>query len=190
MTSVIIRCYAGRLVMLCLIFTMSACAKTKLVKTTSIDAQPASGWVEEPDIHDAQFTGNPELKPVHFEFDRYYLSAGDREILRQNAGVIQKNPEWEVLVEGHCDERGTSAYNLALGQKRAQVVRKYYLMLGIPGGRISTISYGEEKPVCQELTDECWSRNRRSEAKIKMPPAREVTGEDKGGHTTRARPVR
>ena len=179
MISKIIRRRAGRTAALCLVFALGACTKAKLVKKPSADVQPAAqtqtGWMDEPDIHNAQFAANPELRPVHFGFDRYYLDEAAREILRQNAEVIKKKPEWEVLVEGHCDERGTVQYNLALGQKRAQVTRKYYLMLGIPGDRIATISYGEENPVCREATDECWLKNRRAEAKIKTPLTRKAS---------------
>ena len=72
-----------------------------------------------------------------------------------------------MLVEGHCDERGTIPYNLALGQKRAKAVRDYYLALGIPGGRIATLSLGKEMPECTEATKACWQRNRRALSKVK-----------------------
>lgn len=172
MISMVIWRHAGRLAIFCLIFAMSACTKTKMVKKSSADARPTAGWMDEPDIHDAQFADNTDIKQIYFEFDRYYLNDASQEILKQNAEFIKKTPEWEVLVEGHCDERGSIGYNLTLGQKRAQVVRKYYLMLGVPGGRTATISYGEEKPVCQESNEECWSRNRRAQTKIKTLPTR------------------
>jgi len=71
------------------------------------------------------------------------------------------------LVEGHCDSRGTMGYNLALGQKRAKEVRDYYTRLGVPGSSIGTISYGEEKPSCEDETEECWGKNRKADTKVK-----------------------
>ncbi|MBI4377382.1 MAG: peptidoglycan-associated lipoprotein Pal, partial [Elusimicrobia bacterium] len=118
-------------------------------------------------IHGSQYASAPELRTIYFEFDRHYLGKEAREILKQNAEAIKKNPGWEVLIEGHCDDRGTTAYNLALGQKRAKAVRDYYLLLGVPGNRAATISYGEEKPACPESTEDCWAKNRRAENKIK-----------------------
>ena len=105
------------------------------------------------------------LKAIGFDLDRYDLRKEARDILGRNAEVLRKNPGWRVLIEGHCDERGTTGYNLALGQKRAQAVREYYLLLGFSGDRIATISYGEEKPACLESTEDCWADNRRAENK-------------------------
>jgi peptidoglycan-associated lipoprotein len=95
------------------------------------------------------------LKDVYFDFDRYDLNADARTILRGN-------PRARVEIEGHCDERGTGEYNLALGAKRAQAVREYLTSLGIDGARLSTISYGEEIPICKEQSDDCWRQNRRA----------------------------
>lgn len=144
-----------------------ACAKRHAKKAPS-DAQTAPGRLPEPDIHGAEFASTPELRPAFFEFDGYHLGKEAREILKRNAEVIKNNRGWVVLAEGHCDERGTTEYNLALGQKRAKAVREYYLLLGIPGNRVATISYGEEKPACSESTEDCWARNRRAENKIKI----------------------
>ncbi|HBL17613.1 MAG: hypothetical protein A2X36_14115 [Elusimicrobia bacterium GWA2_69_24] len=129
----------------------------------------ASGRLPEPGIHDSQFTSIPELRAVHFALDRHDLGQETRETLKRNADAIKTNPGWEVLIEGHCDDRGTSEYNLALGQSRAKAVRDYYLLLGIPGNRVATISYGEEKPVCSESREDCWGINRRAENKIRLP---------------------
>ncbi|SRR5581483_9176078 len=102
------------------------------------------------------------LKDVFYEFDRYDLSADARAILRANADWLKSNPSARVEIEGHCDERGTNEYNLALGAKRAQAAREYLSSLGIPAERLSTISYGEEIPVCQEHSEDCWRKNRRA----------------------------
>ncbi len=102
------------------------------------------------------------LKDIYFDFDRYDVRAEDAEILKQNAAVIMKNPSWKIQIEGHCDERGTAEYNLALGERRASSVKKYLVTLGIPQGRISTISYGEERPFDRGHTEEAWAKNRRA----------------------------
>jgi peptidoglycan-associated lipoprotein len=102
------------------------------------------------------------FKDVYFDFDRYDVRSEDAEVLKQNAAVIMKNPSWKIQVEGHCDERGTAEYNLALGERRANSVKKYLVTLGIPQGRISTISYGEERPFDRGHTEEAWTKNRRA----------------------------
>lgn len=102
------------------------------------------------------------LKDVFFDFDRYDLSADARGTLRANADWLKSNPAARVEVEGHCDERGTNEYNLALGAKRAQAARDYLATLGIAADRLSTTSYGEEIPVCREHTESCWRQNRRA----------------------------
>jgi len=102
------------------------------------------------------------LKDVFYEFDRYDLSADARATLRANADWLKSNPSARVEIEGHCDERGTNEYNLALGAKRAQAAREFLTSLGIPADRLSTISYGEEIPVCREQTEDCWTKNRRA----------------------------
>jgi len=101
------------------------------------------------------------LREVYFEFDRYDLDSNDRAILRTNAEWLKKHSALRVEVEGHCDERGTSEYNLALGAKRAQAAKDYLMSLGIAERRISATSYGEEIPVCREHTEDCWQKNRR-----------------------------
>ena len=102
------------------------------------------------------------LKDVFFEFDRYDLTSDARATLRANADWLKSNSSTRVEIEGHCDERGTNEYNLALGAKRAQAAREFLSSLGIQGDRLSTISYGEEIPVCKETSESCWRQNRRA----------------------------
>lgn len=102
------------------------------------------------------------LKDVYFDFDRYDLSSEARTILRANADWLKSNSGARVEIEGHCDDRGTNEYNLALGAKRAQSAREFLTTLGIAANRLSTISYGEEIPVCKEETESCWRQNRRA----------------------------
>jgi peptidoglycan-associated lipoprotein len=101
------------------------------------------------------------LKDVHFDLDAYTLGPEARAALEQNAAWLKANAGAQVEMEGHADERGTIEYNLALGARRAQAVRDYLTVMGIAPNRLSTISYGEELPVCRDATEQCWQRNRR-----------------------------
>jgi peptidoglycan-associated lipoprotein len=101
------------------------------------------------------------VKDVYFAFDSYDLRPDARETLKANADWLKAHPSVRVEIEGHCDERGTNQYNLALGAQRAQAAKDYLVTLGIARERLSTISYGEEVPVCREQTEECWQKNRR-----------------------------
>lgn len=102
------------------------------------------------------------LKDVFFGFDRYDLSEEARTLLRANGEWLKANAAARVEIEGHCDERGTNEYNLALGAKRAQAARDYLVSLGVAPDRLSTTSYGEEIPVCKEAAETCWLQNRRA----------------------------
>jgi peptidoglycan-associated lipoprotein len=101
------------------------------------------------------------LKEVFFEFDRYDLTSESRATLKGAAEWLKKNPATKVEIEGHCDDRGTNEYNLALGAKRANAAKDYLTTLGVAEGRLSTTSYGEEIQVCREETESCWQKNRR-----------------------------
>lgn len=116
---------------------------------------------EEPGIEGAVFESSA-LKDVNFEFDRSDLTDTAREILNANAELLKKSPGVKIQIEGHCDERGSNSYNLALGERRAASVRDYLISLGIPADNISTISYGEEKPLDPGHNEEAWAKNRRA----------------------------
>jgi len=107
------------------------------------------------------------LGVVHFALDKATLSADNRKIVEANAQAIKAAAgavaNYQVIIEGNCDDRGTTAYNIALGQKRADEVKAYYVRLGIPADKIATVSYGEEKPVCYEANNDCWAQNRRAD---------------------------
>jgi len=117
--------------------------------------------------------GSSPLKDVYFDFDRYDLRADSREILKANSAWLKANPGAQVQIEGHCDERGTTEYNVALGSRRAESVKDYLVTLGTTADRLSTISYGEEVPVCREQSEECWQKNRR--ARFVVQPGRPAT---------------
>jgi peptidoglycan-associated lipoprotein len=101
------------------------------------------------------------LKDVHFAYDSYELDGSARDVLNSNAEWLKENKRAKTEIEGHCDERGTVEYNLALGAKRAKAVKDYLVSLGIASDRLTTISYGEELPLCREATEQCYARNRR-----------------------------
>ena len=105
--------------------------------------------------------GGP-LQDVFFSYDSFELSEEARQTLQANADWLQNNAEVKVEIEGHCDERGTAEYNLALGAKRARAAQDYLITLGVPAERLSVISYGEELPQCTDSNESCWQRNRRS----------------------------
>jgi len=104
--------------------------------------------------------GGP-LQDVHFDYDSDDLDETARGTLDQNLQWLRDNPKAKAELEGHCDNRGTIEYNLGLGARRAKAVKDYLTGQGLASGRLSTISYGKELPLCQEETEECWARNRR-----------------------------
>jgi len=104
---------------------------------------------------------NSPLKPVFFGYNSSDVSAEAQRVLDANAEVLKKNPTWVISIEGHCDERGTAEYNLALGERRAGAARTYLVSLGILGDRISFVSYGKEFPFDPAHTEEAWAKNRR-----------------------------
>jgi len=114
----------------------------------------------------SEFSANPALKDVYFDFDKYDIRAGDAKILDANAGWLKAN-DTLVLIEGHCDERGTNEYNLALGERRAKATMNYLVSQGIQANRITIISYGEERPVCTEHSESCWQKNRHAHFLVK-----------------------
>ncbi len=99
---------------------------------------------------------------IHFELDQSDLGDTARERLAANARFLKAHPGISVTIEGHCDERGTNEYNLALGNRRATSAMDYMVSLGVPAHTFKTITYGEERPVCTESTEECWWRNRNA----------------------------
>ncbi|MEF3279812.1 MAG: peptidoglycan-associated lipoprotein Pal [Elusimicrobiota bacterium] len=154
----------------------SSCVKKQIKKEQSEEStiptiKVETTTVKTPEVFEDETTeGNIRkqtdisLQTINFDFDKYELTTEAKKILSDNAKTIIEN-SYTVTVEGHCDERGTNQYNLSLGQKRANVVKEYYIMLGVPERNIATISYGEENPVCFESTEECWAKNRRAETK-------------------------
>jgi len=104
-----------------------------------------------------------DLSPIHFEFDKSRITEEARVILQGNAERIKQNPDVMIQIEGHCDERGTNEYNLALGLRRARSTREYLINLGVDPSKLTTISYGEEQPVDPRHNEEAWALNRRAQ---------------------------
>jgi peptidoglycan-associated lipoprotein len=132
-------------------------------QTVSRSGSVGSGSLEQLRRGESSATpASSPLKDVYFAFDSDALDAVARETLKANADWFKANPSATVQIEGHCDERGTNEYNMALGARRAAASKDYVVSLGISVERLSTISYGEEIPVCRESTEECWEKNRRA----------------------------
>lgn len=114
-----------------------------------------------------EFTAVEELKDIRFDFDKYDIRPSAAEVLEANAVWMKANPDHLILIEGHCDERGTGEYNLALGERRAKATLTYLLSQGIEAVRFTLVSYGKERPLCSEQNEACWARNRRANFLVK-----------------------
>ncbi|HNT35781.1 MAG TPA: OmpA family protein [bacterium] len=128
-------------------------------------AEPTPGRIDE----GAVVVPDPNLKPIYFDFDKYVIRPADAEILKSNAAWIKENMGKgvfkQILVEGHCDERGTNKYNMVLGERRANAAKNFLINEGIPADILVAVSYGEEKPADPRSNEEAWAKNRRSEFK-------------------------
>ncbi len=166
---------------LCLLLLVQACTTARKAdkKTAKVGGSespsgsmeaglPGAAEVTEASLRGKTFQSVPTLASVHFAYDRDSLDGGAMAALKANAEWLKANSKVEVQIQGHCDERGTVAYNLALGQKRSRAVRDYYRALGVPMSRMSTISFGKEKPDCPDATEECWRANRRAETRARV----------------------
>lgn len=121
---------------------------------------PVAAPTPPPPAPPKEYRANDALKQIFFAFDKSDIRPADTKVLDASVAYLKANPEQLVLIEGHADERGTNEYNLALGERRAKSAMNYMISNGIEAGRITTISYGEERPVCTEHNEGCWSRNR------------------------------
>jgi len=169
----------------CLLVAVSACKKKTEPETipeppdTTQQAEPPEAAEPPQEIESGGFdSGEVEqeemprlsgedldrmLTTVYFAFDQYDLTDETRRMLQANANVLQNNRDFSVVIEGHCDERGTIEYNLALGEKRARAVRDYLVSLGLGAARLRIVSYGEERPGASGHTEAAWAKSRRAE---------------------------
>ncbi len=150
---------------------MNGCPKPK---PTELGQKPVTTDITKPGGGDESSTSGTDqgsvltgalagLKTIYFDFDKYNLRDDAKATLEADARILMDNPKSRVVIEGHCDERGTTEYNLALGEKRAAATRDYLIRLGVDAGQLSIISYGEERPVAMGHDEDSWSQNRRSQ---------------------------
>jgi len=148
-------------------FLFVGCAKQQATpapaEPTPAPAPAPAPVVKETEVKEEVSYKVSDLTRIHFDFDSYVLTAQARKTLTQNAEVLKALPGLKVRIEGHCDERGSDEYNLALGERRAQAAMNYMATLGVPAAQLSTISYGEEKPLDPGHDESSWSKNRRAE---------------------------
>jgi len=167
------------ILVLSLIIFVSGCAKKGVEQVEEITPPETEATTEAPGM-DIQMPGTEEgvsatagsmieeeiaafeERDIYFDFDKFNLVPEARKILAEKASFLNAHPEIKIKVEGHCDERGTREYNLALGERRAKSAQDYLIFLGINPARVSTISYGEEKPLDPTSNEEAWSKNRRA----------------------------
>lgn len=170
------------IVIFCFIFTFS-CAERKVYiptgkeETSRVETQRVE---QKPSVDKEKFTDEElktpsssqmeelirklqsEIGDIYFDFDKYEIRQDAIPNLKKIASIMQRYPKLRVIIEGHCDERGTNEYNFALGQRRANSAKQYLVSLGVASSRIDIVSYGEEKPLCTEQNEACWQKNRRA----------------------------
>jgi peptidoglycan-associated lipoprotein len=165
----------SQLVLLCLplfaVLVLSGCSKHKEVAEPAPPAAPVTENPTPPPPAPAPAEPTPEqpnktvqdqLADVFFDYDSAELSSSSQSTLDANGKVLNDNASTSLTIEGHCDERGTVEYNLALGDRRAQSAKDYLVRFGVPGTRLSTISYGEERPFAEGHDEAAWAQNRRA----------------------------
>ncbi len=160
------------LLVLGLAFVIAGCGGKEAIDqdpTDIVDPPPVIEDVEEEPVVDEKpvEVPLPELDDAYFGFDKYSLDAESKRILEGNAGELRRASDVSIIIEGHCDERGTKAYNLSLGEKRAQAARDYLVSLGVSGSRVTIVSYGKERPFDPGHSESAWAKNRRAHFVIK-----------------------
>lgn len=160
----------GLVTAVCLFATlgMAACTtKPQAVNTAPPPARTTSEYHAPASVASSIIPGSAEdLRvnvgdTVHFAYNEYNIEDTDKTILQRQAAWLQKYPQVRIKIEGHCDERGTREYNLALGARRANAVKEYLISAGVSSARLDTISYGKERPICTDSNESCWAQNRR-----------------------------
>lgn len=133
--------------------------------TTRTETPPTTdtGTPDRPDDRTVMSEALRQLRTIYFDFDKYNLRDDARRDLDRNAEILKQYPSASIIIEGHCDERGTNEYNLALGERRARAARDYLVRSGVDASRLSVISYGEERPVALGHDEASWAQNRRAE---------------------------
>lgn len=153
--------------LLCLSLVGFGCASKKAASPdTSWEDQERERLAKERELREKLARVAGELGTmIYFDFDRYDLKPEARQILTRKAEILKQYSEIKLVVEGHCDQRGTAEYNLALGERRARAAADYLVNLGVPAGKLSVVSYGKERPLDPGSNEAAWSKNRRDEFK-------------------------
>jgi peptidoglycan-associated lipoprotein len=145
-------------------FAAAGCTDDKKKTSEAVAGSGASGEPASPT--ESKTIGGVTVSPVYFSFDDYTVNASSQTQLTQMADQMKANKGTVIQIEGHCDERGSIEYNLALGERRAQAVKNYLTNLGVEAARLSTISYGEERPANEGHDEAAWQKNRRAEFNV------------------------
>lgn len=137
--------------------------------SSRFDSTPPAGSSGSSGLADGGMGGGAagSLQDIYFDYDRFTVRADATQLMEGNAKWLRGHKGQSVLIEGHCDERGTQAYNLVLGEKRAKATKHYLEDLGVPGSQLLTTSYGENRPFCNEQSDACYQKNRRAHFSVK-----------------------
>ncbi len=168
--------WIGFIIVLAFSLSMFAgCAEKKAVvkegasqEVTSKGALTGEQAVKEGTEQAAKAAVEDVIKDIYFDFDKSNIRPDAREVLKTNADWFLKNSNVSIIIEGHCDERGTAEYNMALGQRRADEAKKYLVNLGVKGPTLKTISYGKERPIDPGHDEEAWAKNRRDHFVVKI----------------------
>ena len=156
---------------LLMVFVLAACSGSKDKTTTDPEVTEPTTTEEPDDVVDDEMSAGesgvedvkmPVVGDVFFDYDKFALSADSRSALENNARQLRDASSFDIVIEGHCDERGTNAYNLALGEKRAKAAKDYLVSLGVSPRRVTTVSYGEERPFEKGNNERAWAKNRRA----------------------------
>jgi peptidoglycan-associated lipoprotein len=146
-------------------------APTPTPAASSTPSPPAAPPAPRSDVQSRpapkEFVAMADLADIRFDFDKFEIRPAAARVLDRSVTWLKSNPRYAVLVEGHCDERGTDEYNLALGERRAKATTTYLVSHGIDARRFSLISYGEDRPECREHNEACWAKNRRAHFLVK-----------------------
>lgn len=169
-----------KMLIILLMILVAGCAKKQYTKSTEETDSPKGSWevvkeekeatetayAKEEGISERELSvaemARTVLRDVLFDYDKHNIRPESRAALDAAASFMNENMDLNIVIEGHCDDRGTNEYNLALGEKRAKSTKTYLVSLGIASSRIITITYGEEKPACTMNNESCWQRNRRA----------------------------
>ena len=140
--------------------------KEEVIKVEEEEKVDEITYAREEEITERELSAEEKAKAIFmdvlFDFDKYNIRPDARPVLEKAASFMSENKHLDIVLEGHCDERGTNEYNLALGEKRSKSTKNYLVSLGVSQSRIMAITYGEEKPVCSEKNESCWKNNRRA----------------------------